>query len=62
MADMNYKGAIFASKFEQDEDEYENEEEKNSSFIQFKNFSYSHEGCDWIFEMPENEVILYKNN
>ena len=61
MGDMNYCGAILASRaLEVNDNEYEdeihNDETKKFSFIQFKCFSYIYEPCDWTVKLQKGEV------
>lgn len=61
MGDMNYSGAILASKgLQENENEYEdeihNDETKQYSYIQFKGFSYVYEACDWTIKLQKGEV------
>lgn len=60
MGDMNYSGAILASKGVQlNENEYEdeihNDEIKKFSYIQFKGFSYMYEPYDWTIKLQKEE-------
>lgn len=61
MGDINYCGAIMASRFvPQNENEYEdeihNDETKKFSFIHFKCFSYLYEPIDWTVKLQKDEV------
>lgn len=63
MGDMNYCGAIMASRaIEVNENEYEdeihNDESKKFSYIQFKCFSYVYEPCDWTVKLQKGEVFF----
>ena len=61
MAQMNYKGAILASKAqEQDEDAYEDDtldDKKKFSYVQFKSFEFCVEQSEWTHKLSEGEVI-----
>lgn len=61
MGDMNYAGAIMASRFvplneNEYEDEIHSDESKKFSFVQFKSFSYLYEPCDWTVRLQKDEV------
>lgn len=64
MGDMNYSGAILASRgIQENENEYEdeihNDESRQYSYIQFKGFSYVYEACDWTVKLQKGEVFIY---
>jgi len=61
MGEMNYCGAIMASRaIEVNDNEYEdeihNDEMRQFSYIQFKCFSYIYEPCDWTLKLQKGEV------
>lgn len=61
MGEMNYSGAIMASRFvplneNEYEDEIHNDETKKFSYIHFKCFSYLYEPCDWTVKLQKDEV------